>query len=155
VVRKGEEKVAKAMKEAKTAEEMVSSWYTQRPGCKGGPITGEPDPLELYKKRKPEMVYTYAHNQLTQLVERGILDPKTRYLIILGCYMIAEHWRGVPWQVCNAKAAGATEEEIMEVAHIVCYAVSKAKLTVSANVLNEVFASPEYKNTQRLNDNIE
>jgi len=152
MVRKGEEKVLKAMKAAKTGEEMVSSWLTQRPGFDWPAGT---DPLTLYTKRKPEMIYTYAHNQLTQMVERGILEPKTRYLIILGCYMIAEHWRGVPWQVCNAKAAGATEEEIMEVAHIVCYAVSKAKLTVSANVLNEVFASPEYKNTRRLDDNIE
>ena len=152
MVRKGEEKVLKAMKEAKTGEEMVRSWLTQRPGFEWPAGT---DPLTLYTKRKPEMVYTYAHNQLTQMVERGILEPKTRYLIILGCYMIAEHWRGVPWQVCNAKAAGATEEEIMEVAHIVCYAVSKAKLTVSANVLNEVFASPEYKNTQKLDDSIE
>jgi hypothetical protein len=31
MARKGEEKVAKAMKEAKTVEEMIESWLTQRP----------------------------------------------------------------------------------------------------------------------------
>ena len=150
MVKPDEVKVLKAMKEAKTAEEMVSSWYTQRPGCKGGPITGEPDPLELYKKRKPEMVYTYAHNQLTQLLDRGILDPKTRYLVILGCYMAENHWSGVLPQCCNAKAAGATEEEIMEVAHIACYAASKAKVCDSGMTLARVFENPDYKNTKRL-----
>ena len=146
MVRQGEEKVAKAMKEAKTAEEMVSSWYTQRPGCDRLP--GK-DPLELYTKRKPEMVFTYAHNQLTQLVDRGILDPKTRYLVILGCYMMEDHWQGILPQCCNAKAAGATEEEIMEVAHIACYAVSKAKLVDTSMALAKAFENPDFQKTQR------
>ena len=146
MVRKGEEKVLKAMKEAKTAEEMTRSWRTQRPGYEGPP---RKDPLDFYIKRKPEMVFTYAHNQLTQLVDRGILDPKTRYLVILACYMMENHWHGLLPQCCNAKAAGATEEEIMEVAFIACYAVSKAKMTSSAVALSEVFASPTYKNTRK------
>ena len=149
MVRKGEEEILEAMKGAKTASEMVDSWLTQRPGYSWPPGT---DPLELYIKRKPEMVYTYAHNQLTQMVERGILEPKTRYLVILGCYMAAEHWKGVLHQVCNAKAAGVTEEEIMEVAHIVCYAAGKAKLSVTSTVLKDVFESEEYKNTRRLDE---
>jgi alkylhydroperoxidase/carboxymuconolactone decarboxylase family protein YurZ len=146
MVRKGERNIVKAMKEAKTGEEMVRSWFTQRPGFKEPP---GPDHLAIYKKRKPEMIYTYAHNQLTQLLDRGILDPKTRYLVILGCYMMEGHWRGLLQQCCNAKAAGATEEEIMEVAFIACYAVSKAKMTSSAVALSEVFASPTYKNTRK------
>jgi len=145
MVREGEENVLKAMKEAKTAEEMIDSWLTQRPGFTWPAGT---DPLGLYVKKKPEMIYTHAHNQLTQLVDRGILDPKTRYLVILACYMMNEHWRGGLPQACNAKAAGATEEEIMEVAHIVCYAVSKTKLSDSATYLNEIFNDPIYKNTR-------
>ena len=147
MTRKGESKVVKAMQEAKTAEEMVKSWSTQRPGFKEMPGG---DPLAFYEKRKPEMVYTYAHNQLAQLTERGILDPKTRYLVILGCYMMEDHWGGVLPQCCNAKAAGATEEEIMEVAHIACYAVSKAKLVDSCLALEKAFNSPEFQNTKRL-----
>lgn len=146
MARKGEEKVAQAMKTAKTAQEMTDSWKTQRPGFVGG----EKGQLDLYIKRKPEMVYTYAHNQLTQLLDRGILDPKTRYLVIIAAYMMEDHWGGVLVQACNAKAAGATEEEIMEVAHICCYAVSKAKLVDTGMTLGKVFESDAFKNTKLL-----
>ena len=115
MVRPQEVKVLKAMKEAKTAEEMTRSWMTQRPDYAGSPSGG----FDFYIKRKPEMVSTYAHNQLTQMIERGILDPKTRYLVILACYMMANHWEGLLPQCCNAKAAGATEEEILEVFRVV------------------------------------
>jgi alkylhydroperoxidase/carboxymuconolactone decarboxylase family protein YurZ len=150
VIRKEEEKVVKAMKEAKTAEEMVKSWYTQRPGFEIEDMPVGRDPLAFYEKRKPEMVFTYAHNQLTQLTARGILDPKTRYLVILGCYMMENHWEGILPQCCNAKAAGATEEEIMEVAHIACYAVSKDKLVNTCEALSKAFGSPSFKKTTRL-----
>jgi hypothetical protein len=88
MVRKEEEGVYKAMKEAKTAEEMTRSWWAQRPGFEGKPGA---DPMSFYHRRKPEMVFTYAHNQLTQLTERRILDPKTQYLKI--------NWSipAVPW----------------------------------------------------------
>ena len=94
--------------------------------------------------------FPYAHNQLTQVLDRGILDPKTRYLIILACYMMEDHWRGLLPQCCNAKAAGATEEEIMETAFLACYAVSKAKMVDTGGALAEVFESPSFKNIQRL-----
>ena len=147
--RKQEQKVVDAMKAAKTGEEILRSWLTQRPGYEGP--SGGKNPLELYTKRKPEMIHTYAHNQLTQLLDRGILDPKTRYLIIIGCYMMENHWgEGLLVQCCNAKAAGATEEEIMEVAHIACYAVSKAKLVDSGANLGEIFDSPQFKKIRLL-----
>ena len=65
------------------------------------------------------MLHTYAQNQLTGLLDRGILDPKTRYLLLVGLYMMNNHWDGVLPQACNAKAAGATDEELMEVAFCV------------------------------------
>ena len=149
MVRKGEEKVLKAMKEAKTAKEMIDSWLTQRPGFDWPAGT---DPLVLYVKRKPEMVYTHAHNQLTQLVDRGILDPKTRYLVIIACYMMANHWEGLMPQCCNAKAAGATEEEIMEVAFLVCYTVSKGKNVDTSQVLSKIFDNPTFKKIRKLGE---
>lgn len=139
-------KVVKAMKKAKTAEEMTQSWFTQRPGYEGSPAAG----FDFYIKRKPEMVSTYAHNQLTQMIERGILDPKTRYLCILACYMMANHWDGLLAQCSNAKAAGATEEEILEVAFIVCYAVGKAKNADTSNALAKVFDNPVFKKVRKL-----
>jgi alkylhydroperoxidase/carboxymuconolactone decarboxylase family protein YurZ len=136
-----EEKIAKAMKEAKTAEEMYAPWGTQRPGFVPPPV----NELDLYIRRKPEMVSTFAHSALTQLVDRGILDPKTRYLIILACYLMEKHWEGILPQCCNAKACGATEEEIMEVAFIACYAASKSKNVDTALALAKVFESPVFK----------
>ena len=144
MVRPEEAKVLKGMKEAKTAEEMVKSWSAQR---------GDPNPtskskapfMDLYVRRKPEMISSYAHNQIMQVVERGILDPKTRYLVILGCYMMNEHWHGLLPQSCNAKAAGATEEEIMEVAFLACYAAGKSKNVNTCEALSEVFESALFK----------
>jgi alkylhydroperoxidase/carboxymuconolactone decarboxylase family protein YurZ len=78
-----------------------------------------------------------------------ILDPKTRYLMIIACYMMEGHWQGLVPQVCNAKAAGATDEEIMEAAFIACYAVSKAKLMEIQQALTGAFASPAYQRVQR------
>jgi alkylhydroperoxidase/carboxymuconolactone decarboxylase family protein YurZ len=150
MVRKEEEQVVKAMKSAKTAEEMVKSWWTQRPGFAIDDMPAGKDPLAFYEERKPEMVFTFAHNQLTQLTERGILDPKTRYLVIIACYMMENHWEGIMPQCCNAKAAGATEEEIMEVAHIACYAVSKDKLVNTCRSLEDAFNSPSFINTKSL-----
>lgn len=142
-----EVEVVKAMKAAKTAEEILESWTTQRPGY------GKPpdDPtLDFYKDHKPEMLSTFAHNQLTQLLDRGVLDPKTRYLILIACYMMVNHWDGVLPQACNAKAAGATDEEIMEVAFCACYAVGKAKMQESGACLKRVFDSPTFQNIQPL-----
>lgn len=147
MTRKQEQKVVNAMKAAKTGEEILQSWLTQRPGYE---FPSGFNPLDLYIKRKPEMIYTYAHNQLTQLLDRGILDPKTRYLIIIACYMMENHWEGLPVQCSNAKAAGATEEEIMEVAHIACYAVSKDKLVNTSANLGRIFDSPEFQKTKLL-----
>ena len=141
-------KVLKAMKEAKTGEQMTKSWGTQRPGYEPSGRGG--GALGLYIKRKPEMIRTHAHNALTQMVEREILEPKTRYLVIIGCYMIENHWTGLLAQCCNAKAAGATEEEIMEVAHLACYAVSKAKLVDSSIALKQVFENPSFKKVRKL-----
>jgi alkylhydroperoxidase/carboxymuconolactone decarboxylase family protein YurZ len=144
-----EVKVVKAFKAAKTAKEMTDAWWTQRPGSFPPPGSS---PISYWEKRKPEMVFTYAHNQLTQLIERGILDPKTRYLVIIGCYMMEKHWRGVLQQVCNAKAAGASDEEIMEVAFICAYANSKSKMVETAECMRDVLESPSFKATKRLEE---
>lgn len=138
--------VAKAMKEAKTARDMVLSWATQRPGAS---MEGGLNGLRLYLERKPEMVETFAHNQLTQVIDRGILDGKTRYLVILGIYMALRHWRGMSPQCCNAKAAGCTDEEIMEVAFLAAYGVSKTMLVESGEALAGIFESPMYKKIKR------
>ena len=137
--------VAKAMKEAKTARDMVLSWGSQRPGAS---MERTLDVLKLYIERKPEMIHTFAHNQLTQTVDRGILDKKTRHLVVIGVYMALRHWQGLMAQCCNAKAAGCTDEEIMEVAFLADYGVSKCTLVESCKALADVFDSPIYKSVK-------
>lgn len=145
MARAGETQVAKAMKEAKTARDMVLSWGTQRPGAS---MERTLNSLRLFIERKPEMVATFAHNQLTQTIERGILDKKTRHLVIIGIYMALRHWQGMNAQCCNAKAAGCTDDELMEVAFLADYGVSKCMLVESCQALTEVFDSPAYKSVK-------
>jgi alkylhydroperoxidase/carboxymuconolactone decarboxylase family protein YurZ len=138
-----EVEVVKAFKAAKTGEEILASWALQRPGYKPGD-KGDPS-LDFWVKNRPDMLHTFAQNQLTGLLDRGILDPKTRYLLLVGLYMMNNHWDGVLPQACNAKAAGATEEEIMEVAFCVCYSVGKAKMQESGQCLDTVFNNATFK----------
>ncbi|MBI4329648.1 MAG: hypothetical protein HY673_00020 [Chloroflexi bacterium] len=141
-----ERKVLKAMKAAKTGKEMRTSWHAQRPGFHD---PAGPSSLDLYTERKPEMIRTFAHDALTQLVERGILDPKTRYLVIIGCYIMEGEWGGLLQQCCNARAAGASDEEIMEVAFIANYAVSKHVLVGSSGALQKAFNDPIFKSIKK------
>lgn len=126
--------VVKTMKEAKTAKDMIMSWTTQGEGK-----SAERD-LKIFKlwmERKPEMIETFAHNMLWRVIDHGILDPKTRTLVTLGVAMANGALDGVIAQCGNAKGAGATEEEIMEVAWIACYQASKGKLAFTSFALAE------------------
>jgi len=143
-----EVEVVKAMKAAKTGEEILQSWAMQRPGYKPG-AGGDPS-LDFWVKRRPDMLQTYAQNQLTGLLDRGILDPKTRYLLLVGLYMMNNHYDGVLPQACNAKAAGASEDEIMEVAFCVCYSVGKAKLQETGQCLDGVFNNATFQGISAL-----
>jgi alkylhydroperoxidase/carboxymuconolactone decarboxylase family protein YurZ len=64
--------------------------------------------------------------------------------------MMNDHYDGVMPQACNAKAAGATDEDIMEVAFCVCYSVGKAKLQETGQCLDKVFSNPMYQSIQTL-----
>jgi len=142
MARPDEIEVVKRMKEAKTGEDMVNSWIGQAPGRDKREAA---DSLRLYLERKPEMIETFAHSQLTQVTDRGILDRKTRYLITIGIYMALRHWRGLLPQCSNAKAAGCTDEEIMEVAFLANYGVSKTMLIEGGEALANVFEDPAYQ----------
>jgi len=148
MARPEEIEVVEAFKAAKTGEEILAAWAKQRPGYKPG-AKGDPS-LDFWVKHRPDMLHTFAHNQLTGLIDRGILDPKTRYLLLVGLYMMSGHYDGVLPQACNAKAAGATEEELMEVAFCVCYSVGKAKLQETGQCLDTVFNNPTFKEIQPL-----
>ena len=138
--------VLKAMKDAKTGEEMVLSWLSQAPGRDK---KKDVHSLRLYTEKKPEMIEAFAHHQLIQMTERGILDRKTRYLVIIGIYITQRHWRGLLPQCCNAKAAGATDDEILEVAFLANYGASKTMLVEGAEALADVFENPTFQAIQK------
>jgi alkylhydroperoxidase/carboxymuconolactone decarboxylase family protein YurZ len=128
--------VVKAMKAAKTPREIVNSWATQGDGK-----NPERDwkIFEFWAERKPEMIETFAHNILWRGIDREILDPKTRTLCTLAIAMALGSMDGVIAQTGNALGAGATEEEIMELAWLACYQVAKGKMAFSSLALAEAF----------------
>ena len=60
-------------------------------------------------------------------MDRGILDRKTRELIMIGMLLVMKDFDGVQAHVANAKAAGVTEEEFAAVIEIACYEASKTQ----------------------------
>lgn len=142
------ETVAKAMREAKTGDEMTRAWFGLRPRADGAPAEIAGSALDFYSKAKPEMMAN-ANRLYTEIIDRGILDPKTMFLVIIACYMMNEHWEGVLPQCCNARAAGASEEEIMEVAAVMAYAKVKMNAVDTAAALQKAFASDVFKGTGR------
>ena len=115
----------------------------------------------LAKKGYAEHVHANGFDPLKKLMD-GFLDLGGKILVCAPCIKernieetdLVEKAQVIAGgtvinECCNAKAAGATEEEIMEVAHIACYAASKAKLSDSGVALAKVFESPDYKKTRR------
>ena len=133
-------KIVKTMKKAKTARDMVLSWGTQAPGRN---MEKSLDVFKLFVDRKPEMIETFAKNPLTQVIDRGILDRKTRCLVLMGIVMAMETKGGIIPQYNNAKAAGCTEEEIMEIAFLVTYQACKDMMGFLSPTLAEAFKSAE------------
>ena len=128
--------IVKAMKEAKTAYEMVMSWGTQAPGRD---MERTLKAFQLWVDRKPEMMEVFAQNILWRVIDRGILDGKTRSLILLGMTMAMGSKEGVITQCANAKGAGCSEEEIMEIAYLACYMACKDRLATTCDALTEAF----------------
>lgn len=136
MARPEESDIAKAMKEAKTARDMVLSWGTQAPGRD---MERSLKVFQLWLERKPEMIDVFAQNILWRVIDRGILDGKTRSLVLLGIVMAMGSKEGVIAQCANAKGAGCTEEEIMEIAYLACYMACKNQLGTTCDALTEAF----------------
>ena len=102
--------VVKAMKAAKTGQEILAA-----PGpCSARATKRAPkSPPDAHGvDHKVEMLHTFAQNQLTQLLDRGSGIP------VPGPGGHVHHGQplGRRCRACNAKAAGASDDEIMEVA---------------------------------------
>ena len=122
MARPEEVKSVEAFRKAKTGVEMIRSWASQTPGRK----TGELEKImELMCDKRLDLVEHYAQKPLADMMDRGILDRKTREMIMIGVLMGMGDGLGVVAHVQNAVAAGVTSEELWEVVAIVMYEAGK------------------------------
>jgi alkylhydroperoxidase/carboxymuconolactone decarboxylase family protein YurZ len=136
MARPEDRKIVAAMKKAKTAREMVMSWATQAPGRNMEPTLKN---ALLFVEKKPEMIEVFAQNPLMRAIDHEILDGKTRELVLLGIVLGMKADMAVSSRVANAKGAGCTEEEMMEVAYLACYQAGKEVMQMSAKALYDAF----------------
>jgi alkylhydroperoxidase/carboxymuconolactone decarboxylase family protein YurZ len=132
MARPEEAKAVQAFRDAKTPKEMVYSWAAQSPGRSVDKMW---ESIAPYAEKAPWMVEQYAHRGLRDLMDRGVLDRKTRELVFIGMLMVMKEPQGVAAHIANAKAAGVTEKEILAVAEMACYEAGKCMvMSVLASV---------------------
>ncbi|MBI2853409.1 MAG: carboxymuconolactone decarboxylase family protein [Chloroflexi bacterium] len=140
MARPEEAKSVKAFRAAKTGKEMVYSWGSQSPGRNMEPTYNR---LKLFADKAPWLIESYCHKPLADIMDRGILDRKTRELVMIGMMLTMNSAGGVAAHVANAKAAGVTEEEILEVAALACYEQCKVKAVDCSAALADAFKFSE------------
>ncbi len=127
------EKIIKGMKAARTAQEMVDSWDA----CmEGGQSVQMKERWNFYSAWQPELIEVHAHKPFLRMMERGVLEPKTRELIMLGMLAVLGSSGGVLWHTRAALAAGCTPEEIMEIPLMSVYILGKANMSTIQDGLN-------------------
>jgi len=139
MARTEEARAVKIMKEAKTGEEKLRSWAAQRPGGNTEAMEALIKTLKLWIDHKPEMIDAFLHRPFWEIMDRGVLDRRTRELIFLARFFVEFSPSGVieHWQ--DAKAGGVTEEEIMEVAAMACYWRYKTTMAETCTQIVEAF----------------
>ena len=138
MARMEESQAVKAFRDAKTGKEKVYSWGSQTPGRDMG---GLYQVLKLFADKAPWLIDTYAHNPLADLMDRGVLDRKTREMILIGMMLVMREPAGVIAHVANGLAAGLTEEEIIAVAECACYEGGKPMVVACSEMLTNAFAA--------------
>lgn len=124
------------MKDAKTAEEMLDAWQEL---VGDGDIEDFKEVFDVYAKKMPDIIKRYCHEPLVASNERGILDVKTRELVLVGMLAAMGCGFGVIFHIMGAKAAGCTEEEIMEVIYLSSYEHAKVSAANLAESVTEGF----------------
>jgi alkylhydroperoxidase/carboxymuconolactone decarboxylase family protein YurZ len=122
MARPEEAKAVQQFKKAKTPKEMVYSWASQTPGR---PIDREWEAIGPIAEKAPHIVEYYAHRGLEQMMDRGVLDRKTRELVFIGMMFMLNEQPGAAAHIANAKAGGVTDEEILAVGEIATYVGAK------------------------------
>lgn len=125
-----------SMKDAKTGEEMLESWQEL---VGDGDIEDVKAAFQIYAEKMPDIIKRYCHDPLVASENRGILDKKTRELVLVGMLAAMGCGFGVIFHIMGAKAAGCTEEEIMEVIYLSSYEHAKVSAANLAESVAEGF----------------
>lgn len=131
-----ETQAVKAFRDAKTAKEKIYSWGSQSPGRDMG---GLYQVLKLFADKAPWIIENYAHKPLADIMDRGVLDRKTRELIFIAMMIVMREPAGVVAHVANGLAAGLTEEEIIAVGELACYEGGKIMAVACSEMLTNAF----------------
>ena len=113
-----------SMKKARTGREMLDSWQEL---VGDGDIEDIKGVFEVFAERMPTMLARFTHQPLVESMDRNVLDPKTRELVLLGMLAAMQCGPGVVFHIQGAIHAGATEEEILEVMFLSAYEQAKVQ----------------------------
>ena len=114
-----------SMKDAKTGQEMLDSWQNL---VGDGDIEDIKQVFQVYADKMPDILKNFTHQPLVESLERGVLDPKTRELVLVGMLAAMQCGPGVIFHIQGAVKEGATEEEIMEVIYLSAYEHCKVNM---------------------------
>jgi len=106
------------MKDAKTGQEMLDSWQEL---VGDGDIEDIKQVFKVYVDKMPDIIKNFTQQPLVESLERDVLDPKTRELVLVGMLAAMQCGPGLIFHIQGAVKEGATEEEIMEVIYLSCY----------------------------------
>jgi AhpD family alkylhydroperoxidase len=116
-----------SMKDAKTGQEMVDSWQEL---VGNGDIEDIKQVFQVYVEKMPDILKNFTNQPLLESLERKVLDPKTRELVLVGMLAAMQCGPGLIFHIQGAVHEGATEAEIMEVIYLSCYEQCKVHTAV-------------------------
>ena len=119
-----EKKQATALRDAASGQAMLDSWQTL---VGDGDIDDIKKVFQVYADKMPELLSYYTQQPLASSLDRGVLDPKTRELVLVGMLAAMQCGPGVVFHIQGAVHEGATEAEIMEVIFLSSYQHGKVQ----------------------------
>ncbi len=124
------------MKKAKTGREMLDSWQEL---VGDGNIEDIKGVFQVYADKMPDILKNFTHRPLVESLERGVLDPKTRELVLVGMLAAMQCGPGLIFHIQGAVNAGASEEEILEVIYLSAYEHGKVNIAALGEGVAEGF----------------
>ncbi len=129
-----EKQQAEAIRNAGSGQAMLDSWQTL---VGDGDIDDIKKVFQVYADKMPELLSYYTQQPLASSLDRGVLEPKTRELILVGMLAAMQCGPGVVFHIQGAIHEGATEEEIMEVIFLSSYQHGKVQAAAMGQSVEE------------------